>query len=130
MIRSHVAVGCAWAVTLAAWFVWLSPLVGARRIPVASRRVQPQVAQQVLHALAVREPFAWEQARRNFPDAWSQGDDRAHMERDYIRSIAAQHHLTLSETYLILDEGIRTHWQHDGAFPFTTRVAPLKPRQQ
>jgi hypothetical protein len=59
---------------------------------------------------------------------WSREDDRGHFERVHFRQLATQHKLSLTQIYLILDEGIRNRWPGpDGALlPATS--PPLDPR--
>ncbi|MEO8874636.1 MAG: hypothetical protein ABI461_03535 [Polyangiaceae bacterium] len=78
--------------------------------------------------LAADEAHARAESAQKFPgEPWSIEDERAAHERDRTREIAGNRKISVSQAYLILDEGIREHWpapKHalDGS------VVPLKPR--
>jgi hypothetical protein len=59
---------------------------------------------------------------------WSREDDRGHFERVNFRAIALNHKLSLTQVYLILDEGLRNHWPGpDGeTLPATTPPLDLR----
>jgi hypothetical protein len=59
---------------------------------------------------------------------WSREDDRGHYERVAIRSAAAKHKISLSQAYLVLDEGIREHWAGPDGKPLPATTPPLNMR--
>ena len=59
---------------------------------------------------------------------WSREDDRGHFERTTLRQMALTHRLSLSQLYLILDEGIRNHWPGADGSPLPATTPPLDPR--
>ncbi|MBX3204145.1 MAG: hypothetical protein KF764_03700 [Labilithrix sp.] len=56
---------------------------------------------------------------------WSREDDRGHYERVAVRSVAARHKISLSQTYLVLDEGIRERWPGPNGEPLPATTPPL-----
>lgn len=60
--------------------------------------------------------------------AWSREDDRGHYERVALRQLAAEYRVSLSQTYLILDEGIRARWPGPDGEPLPGTSPPLDPR--
>jgi hypothetical protein len=60
---------------------------------------------------------------------WSREDDRGHYERVAVRATAAKYHVSLSQTYLVLDEGIRKHWPAPDGNPLPATTPPLSIRQ-
>jgi hypothetical protein len=60
---------------------------------------------------------------------WSREDDRGHYERVFFRALAKRHELSLSQVYLILDEGVRLKWPGPNGLPLPATVPPLNPRQ-
>lgn len=56
---------------------------------------------------------------------WSREDDRGHFERMHFRAVAVEHHLSLTQVYLILDEGIRNHWEGTEGAPLPATSPPL-----
>lgn len=59
---------------------------------------------------------------------WSREDDRGHFERVELRAVAVRHKISLSQVYLILDEGIRNHWPGPDGNPLPATTPPLDPR--
>jgi len=59
---------------------------------------------------------------------WSREDDRGHFERMQLRQIAQRWKISLSQVYLILDEGIRSHWPGPDGQPLPGTTPPLNPR--
>ncbi len=59
---------------------------------------------------------------------WSREDDRGHFERMHFRALAVEHKISLTQVYLILDEGLRNHWPGpDGAvLPATSPPLDLR----
>lgn len=60
--------------------------------------------------------------------AWSREDDRGWYERVAVRQSAARHHVSLTQVYLVLDEGIREHWLAPDGKPLPATTPPLNPR--
>jgi len=56
---------------------------------------------------------------------WSREDDRGHFERVEFRTLAVKHKISLSQVYLILDEGIRNHWPGPDGQPLPATTPPL-----
>lgn len=56
---------------------------------------------------------------------WSREDDRGHQERLQMRSIAGKYKLSLTQAYLILDEGIRSGWPGPDGTPLPATSPPL-----
>ncbi len=59
---------------------------------------------------------------------WSREDDRGHFERVFFRQAAKQYNISLSQVYLILDEGIRAKWPGPDGQPLPGTTPPLNPR--
>lgn len=60
--------------------------------------------------------------------AWSREDDRGHHERVALRAIAARHRISLTQAYLVLDEGIRSRWPAPNGQPLPATTPPLNLR--
>jgi hypothetical protein len=56
---------------------------------------------------------------------WSREDDRGWGERMLVRSLASSHHVSVTQVYLVLDEGIRKHWPGPDGNPLPATVPPL-----
>jgi hypothetical protein len=59
---------------------------------------------------------------------WSREDDRGHYERVKVREVAARHKISLSQVYLVLDEGIRSKWPAPDGQPLPATTPPWDPR--
>jgi hypothetical protein len=59
---------------------------------------------------------------------WSREDDRGHFERTHLRALAAKYKISLTQTYLILDEGLRAKWPGPDGDPLPGTTPPLNPR--
>jgi hypothetical protein len=59
---------------------------------------------------------------------WSREDDRGHYERVAARSVAAKYRVSLSQVYLVLDEGLRNHWPAPNGEPLPATTPPLSIR--
>jgi hypothetical protein len=59
---------------------------------------------------------------------WSREDDRGHYERVAVRAAAAKHRVSLSQVYLVLDEGIRERWPAPNGEPLPGTTPPLNMR--
>lgn len=56
---------------------------------------------------------------------WSREDDRGHYERVAVRAAAAKHKISLTQTYLVLDEGIRERWPGPDGKPLPATTPAL-----
>ncbi len=61
---------------------------------------------------------------------WSREDDRGHYERVAARGIAARHGVSLTQVYLVLDEGIRQRWPAPNGNPIIGTTPPLNLRTE
>jgi|GEM_PF-1275797 len=59
---------------------------------------------------------------------WSREDDRGHHERLAARAAAAKHKVSLTQVYLVLDEGIRERWPGPDGNPLPATTPPFNPR--
>lgn len=59
---------------------------------------------------------------------WSREDDRGHYERVAARAAAAKYKISLTQVYLVLDEGIREHWLAPNGEPLPATTPPLNLR--
>ena len=60
--------------------------------------------------------------------AWSREDDRGHYERVAARVAAAKYRISLTQVYLVLDEGLRAHWPGPDGKPLPATTPPLSIR--
>lgn len=93
-------------------------------LPVAERRA-------IFTRVVRGEPGYRRLAESRFaPHAFSVNDDRAWGEMHDARALDRERDdLTLSQIYLILDEGIRRHWPGPDGQPLRATVPPLDPRR-
>ena len=59
---------------------------------------------------------------------WSREDDRGHYERVQLRALAAKYKVSLTQMYLVLDEGLRNHWPGPDGTPLPATTPPLDMR--
>lgn len=59
---------------------------------------------------------------------WSREDDRGWQERTLLRSLASEYKISLSQVFLILDEGIRAKWPGPDGEPLKGTTPALEPR--
>lgn len=59
---------------------------------------------------------------------WSREDDRGYAERTKARELAAKYGGTLTQIYLVLDEGIRERWPGPDGEPLPATTPPWDPR--
>lgn len=59
---------------------------------------------------------------------WSREDDRGWQERTLVRSLATRHGVSLSQIYLVLDEGIHEKWPGPDGKPLPATAEPLNLR--
>jgi hypothetical protein len=69
-------------------------------------------------------------ASPQFPNGhlWSREDDRGHYERVKVRELAAKYRVSLSQVYLVLDEGIRARWPGPDGEPLPATTPPWNAR--
>jgi hypothetical protein len=82
--------------------------------------------QTMFREIAAADPGWRKEAAGRFPQAWRREDDRAAMERDYVRSMAGRYHVNLTVAYLVVDEGIRLKWTVPNGAPLSASVVPLQ----
>lgn len=59
---------------------------------------------------------------------WSREDDRGHYEMTAARSLASRYGVTLTQIYMVLDEGIREKWPAPDGKPLPPTTPPQDPR--
>jgi hypothetical protein len=59
---------------------------------------------------------------------WSREDDRGHYERVAARGVAMKFKVSLTQVYLVLDEGLREHWPAPDGKPLPAITPPLSIR--
>lgn len=87
---------------------------------------------QIFAELAAAEPQARIEGVRAFNGPgleWSAEDHRGGFERREIASVMARHRVTMTQAYLVLDEGIRSKWPGADGQPLKATVVPLHPRR-
>ena len=62
--------------------------------------------------------------------AWSRDDDLGYVQRTRVRELAVQHNLSASQVYLVLEEGIRSHWLGPDAQALPATCAPISLRHE
>lgn len=90
------------------------------------------VRQDIFRELAAAEPAAREEGRRSFSGpnlAWSAEDHRGAFERKKVATIMSSRRLSMTQVYLVLDEGIRAKWPGPDGEPLTPQAVPLRPRR-
>ncbi len=95
-------------------------------VPLAKRK-------DVFRELADQEPSSRAEGKKSFPGAdlaWSAEDHRGAYERKSVAAAMAKHGLTMTQVYLILDEGIREKWTGSDGQPLTPLTVPLHPRRK
>jgi hypothetical protein len=94
-------------------------------VPLARRK-------EVFAEVAAGEPAARAEGTKAFPGAnlaWSAEDHRGAFERKNTAAAAQHFHLSLTQVYLILDEGIRERWPGPDGEPLKATSVPLHPRR-
>lgn len=94
------------------------------RLPERTRR---EIFEELAEAEIAERHRAIEQNTWN-GHAWSREDDRGHYERIEARGLAAKYHVSLTQIYLVLDEGIRNHWPGPDGEPLPATTPPHDPR--
>lgn len=59
---------------------------------------------------------------------WSREDDRGYYERALAQRLATKYRCSLTQIYLVLDEGIREHWEGPDGNPLPATTPPLNIR--
>jgi hypothetical protein len=94
-------------------------------LPLALRR-------KIFDHLAAAEPQARAEGKKSFPGpdlAWSADDHRGAYERKEIPVVMAKFGVSMTQAYLVLDEGIREHWPGPDGQPLNPKTTPLHPRR-
>jgi hypothetical protein len=92
--------------------------------------VKEEIRRKVFAELAAAEPGHRETGHTSFPtEIWSAEDHRASFERHLAASLSTRFGLSLTQVYLIFDEGIRNHWPGPDGKPLSPQTVPLKPRR-
>lgn len=79
--------------------------------------------------IAATDGAARRRAEGRFADAWSREDDRAADERQKVFELARERGISLSQVYLVMDEGIRGSWPAPNGKRLDASTVPLKPRR-
>ncbi len=116
----------------------VAPLTKAAPVPLVPEDrpgerfgVKDEIRKKIFQELAAAEPEHRLKGRASFPtEAWSAEDHRASFERHLAANIAARYGLSLSQVYLIFDEGIRERWPGPDGQPLSPQTVPLKPRRK
>jgi hypothetical protein len=61
---------------------------------------------------------------------WSRFDDLGYVQRARARDVASRHNVTLTQVYLVLDEGIRARWPGPDGQPLSPNIEPLQLRSE
>jgi hypothetical protein len=59
---------------------------------------------------------------------WSREDDRGVVERNLAKAIATRRNISLTQVFLVLDEGIHDHWPGPDGKPLPATAEPLNLR--
>ena len=93
--------------------------------------VSDAVRHAVFDEIAAAEPSAIANGKSSFPGMpWSAEDHRGAFERQTEAAVMRKHHLSMTQVYLILDEGIRNHWPGPNGQPLNPHTVPLEPRRK
>ena len=116
-----------------------APLLNAKRpLPIPSEEIEDyrfrlpeRTRREIFAEIAEAEQTERAQAiQKNTWNGhlWSREDDRGHFERVFLRQVAKRRNLSLTQVYLILDEGIRAKWPGPDGRPLPATTPPLNPR--
>lgn len=117
-----------------------TPLVGAKPPPAISVediegyrfRLSDETRHAIFDELAVAELAERERAIKvnswGGTEPWSREDDRGHFERVAVRAAATKYKVSISQVYLVLDEGIREKWLAPNGQPLPATTPPLSLR--
>ncbi len=87
--------------------------------------------QEIFREFALAEPSQRAAGLSSFPtERWSAEDHRGSFERGAARNLATRHSVSLTQIYLVLDEGIREKWPGPDGKPLDATTIPLKPRRK
>jgi len=92
-----------------------------------------RVRKEIFATLAAAEPQSRVKGVQSFNGPgleWSAEDHRGAFERQDVAAAAQRHGLTLTQVYLILDEGIRERWPGPDGAPLNSKTVPLNPRRK
>lgn len=142
--RTHlVAWAAAWLVATVYAGVWVvrtarpitsepAPAAVLDHEPNGVRFGLPEATRKEIFAeLAAAEPAARAGGIAGFPgQPWSQEDHRCAFERETARAMATRRGLSLTQIYLVLDEGIREKWPDAEGKPLHPKTVPLLPRRK
>lgn len=116
-----------------------APLLNAKLpIPIPSQEIEDyrfrmpeRTRREIFEAIAEAEQA--ERARAVEKNTWnghlwSREDDRGHYERVFFRALAKRYNISLTQVYLVLDEGIRAKWPGPDGQPLPATTPPLNPR--
>lgn len=62
--------------------------------------------------------------------AWSRFDDLGYVQRARARELAIRYRVSLTQVYLVLDEGIRERWPGPDGQPLSPNIEPLQLRTE
>ena len=82
--------------------------------------------------IAATEPASRAAGKASFgsPDlAWSADDHRGSFERREVANVAGRYGISLTQAYLVLDEGIHEKWPAPDGHPLDATTTPLHPRR-
>ncbi len=116
-----------------------TPLLGSKPLPTLPNeeleeyryRLAEPTRREIFGLIAVAELAERKRAIQQDTWAghlWSREDDRGHYERVEFRRLAAQYKISLTQVYLVLDEGLRGHWPGPDGHPLPATTPPLNPR--
>lgn len=124
------AAGAVAALTAPIWSAPAPPPVPASQTDDRRFGLSLEERRELFTALVRNEPRHRARAARHFPgDPFSINDDRSHGEMVDARQLARTRGLSISQVYLILDEGIRRRWPGPEGEPLEATVPPLDPRR-
>jgi len=95
--------------------------------------VPDSVRHSVFNEIAAAEPAAIANGKATFAGPaleWSAEDHRGAFERGTVASMMTKYHLSMTQVYLILDEGIRNHWPGPDGKALNPHTVPLNPRRK
>lgn len=91
-----------------------------------------ETRKQIFAELAAAEPAARAEGKKSFNGPgleWSADDHRGAFERKLVASLTGKYRLSTTQVYLVLDEGIRSHWPGPDGKPLEATTTPLHPRR-
>ena len=88
---------------------------------------------QIFAQFAAAEPGYRAEGHRAFNGPgleWSAEDHRGAFERQKAAALSSRFHVSLTQVYMCLDEGIREHWPGPDGKPLDPHTVPLNPRRK